>query len=173
MLATRQTLRSRSSANKSEELDMKTKNERLSASAVLFASTILLFGAPVMAEDLKAELVAMEKAAWQAWADRDGKVYEKFMTKDAVLVVAGAGVTTGRDMVVAGVNSNECEMTSFDFADVKLRQLTPDVVILTYTATQDTVCGGEELPETVYSTSIYVRQDGEWKSTSYQETPLD
>jgi hypothetical protein len=42
-----------------------------------------------------------------------------------------------------------------------------------YTATQDTVCVREELPETVYSTSVYVRQNGEWHSTSYQETPLD
>jgi hypothetical protein len=35
------------------------------------------------------------------------------------------------------------------------------------------VCVREELPETVYSTSVYVRQNGEWHSTSYQETPLD
>jgi uncharacterized protein (TIGR02246 family) len=138
------------------------------------ATLILVFvvGSPAMA-DLKDDLIAIEKTAWTTWASRDGKAFGAMLTEDAVLAVAGAPVAMGRDEIMANVSSSDCQMKSFDFADVKLRQLSPDIAILTYTATQDTTCQGQKLPGTVYSTTIYVRQGGEWRTTNYQETALE
>ena len=73
---------------------------------------------------------------------------------------------------MADVKSNTCLMKSLD-TDAKLRQLSPDIAILTYMATQDTTCEGQKLPAKVFATSIYLRQGGKWRSTSYQETPLE
>ena len=95
------------------------------------------------------------------------------LTEDAVQVVAGAGVSKGRDKIIADVSSHTCQMKEFEFSDSSLRQLSPDVAILTYTATQDTTCDGHKLPGKVYSTAVYVRQGGKWRSTSYQETALE
>ena len=107
------------------------------------------------------------------WGSQDAQAFRDLMTEDAVQAVAGAGVSTGRERIMADVRSNTCEMKSFDFTDAKLRQLSPDIAILTYMATQDTTCEGQKLPAKVFATSIYLRQGGKWRSTSYQETPLE
>ena len=60
----------------------------------------------------------------------------------------------------------------FDFQVINVRQLADDVAVLSYVATQDASCGGEKLPPKVYATSVYVRHEGKWLSTNYQETPL-
>jgi hypothetical protein len=51
--------------------------------------------------------------------------------------------------------------------------VTPDVVILSYAATQDTTCEGRKLPARLQSVAVYVRNGGKWLQTSYQETPLE
>ena len=138
--------------------------------ALLLAVAVL---SPSMASDLKEELLAREKSGWSAWAKRDTTTMKDTWTEDAVQVVAGAGVSKGRDKIIADVSSHNCQMKGFEFSDSSLRQLSPNVAILTYTATQDTTCGAQKLPAKVYSTAVYVRQDGKWRSTSYQETALE
>jgi uncharacterized protein (TIGR02246 family) len=138
--------------------------------ALLLAVAIV---SPSMAGDLKEELLAREKSGWSAWAKRDTTAMKDTMTEDAVQVVAGAGVSKGREKIIADVSSHNCKMKEFEFSDASLRQLSPDVAILTYTATQDTMCGDQKLPAKVFATAIYVRQDGKWRSTSYQETALE
>jgi uncharacterized protein (TIGR02246 family) len=132
----------------------------------------LLVAVTAFAGDLKEDLLAMEKTAWTAWGSRNGAGMRELVTEDAVQAVAGAGVTTGRDKIVAGINANTCVVKGFDFTDARIRQLSPDIAILTYTATQDSTCDGQKLPPKVFVTSVYVRSDGKWRSTSYQETPL-
>ena len=112
-------------------------------------ATLLLMVAavsPSVAADLKDDLVAMEKRAWTAWGSQDAQAFRDLMTEDAVQAVAGAGVSTGREKIMADVKSNTCQMKSFDFTDAKLRQLSPDIAVLTYMATQDTTCEGQKLP---------------------------
>jgi hypothetical protein len=148
---------------------MKTKGGLFLMSVVF---TSLLYAVPAIA-DLKDDLFAREKAGWTAWGKKEGEWYRGTMTEDAVLVVAGAEPATGRDKMIADTNNHNCEMKSFELTDAKLRQISPDVVILSYVGKQDTTCQGHKLPGKVYSTAVYVRQGGEWRTTSYQETPLE
>ena len=53
-----------------------------------------------------------------------------------------------------------------------MHKLGADVVLLSYTATQDATCEGQKMPPKVYSSSIDVRQKGKWMMTHYQETPI-
>lgn len=127
---------------------------------------------PAMAADLKDELMAMEKTAWTAYAARDGQAFRDLVAEDAVQAVGGVSVTVGRDKIMAGVSSNSCETKSFEFHDARVRQLTPEFAVISYTATQDVTCGGQKLPAKVYVTNIYAKQGGKWRSLSYQETPI-
>jgi len=139
-------------------------------------ATLLLFlaaASPSFAGDLTSELLALEKTGWTAWSKGDAQAFKDLVAEDAVQAVAGSGVTVGRDKIMADVGSHGCDVKGFAFHDAKVRQLSPDVALLSYTATQDAVCQGTKLPGKVYSTAVYVRKDGKWRSVSYQETPLD
>jgi uncharacterized protein (TIGR02246 family) len=125
-----------------------------------------------MAAGLKEEIVAIEKDSWKAYANHDAKAYGETMTDDAVVAGASGDIMTGKQEILADVSNNPCNVKSFDLADTKLRQLSADIAILTYNLTQDVTCGGQKLPAKIFATSIYVRQGGKWRWTSYQETTL-
>ncbi len=125
------------------------------------------------AGELKEDLVTLEKGLWTAWGKADGEMFRKNLTEDHVQVVAGMETFTGRDAIAAEISAGGCKVESFDFHDVKVRQLVPDVAILSYTATQEAICDGTKLPAKIYSSSVYVRKDGKWLSASYQETPAE
>ena len=141
--------------------------------SIAAALLLLVVTAPLAAADLKADLLAREKQSWKDWADKKGDAFRASVVEDYVQVVAGFGVSTGREAVAKGIEGQDCVMKSFEFTDVTLRQPAPTVAVLSYVATQDTTCGGVALPKKVFSTAMWIQKDGKWMSYSYQETPID
>jgi uncharacterized protein (TIGR02246 family) len=127
---------------------------------------------PSMAADLKEEIVALEKASWKAYQNHDGKAYSDTITDDSVVITASGDVLAGRQKIVADASSTACTVKNFDLADIKLRQLSPDSAILSYTLTQDVTCEGKKSPAKAFATSVYVRNGGKWLCANYQETAL-
>ena len=123
---------------------------------------------PSMAADLTEEIVAVEKRAWQAYVNHDAKAFGDTVTDDTI-EIGETGVLT-RSEILADIGSTRCNVKSFDLADTKVRQLSPDVAILTYKLTQDVTCGAEKRPPKMFSTTIYVRQGGKWRGATYQAT---
>ena len=140
-----------------------------SMAALLLALAVI---SPSMAADLKDDLVAIEKSAWKAWFDHDAKTYGDLMTVDAIQVGSGGNIMSGREKILAALAKEPCKLKSVEFADAKVRQPPPDVAILTYTATQDLTCEGDKPSPRVFSTSVYIRQEGKWRTSNYQETAL-
>jgi uncharacterized protein (TIGR02246 family) len=98
--------------------------------------------------------MAIEKNLWTAWGKKDGEPFKNILTADAVEVVAGTAPVVGRDAIIKDITALPCELRSFAHKDAKLRRLSPDVVVLSYTATQDATCDGKKMPPKVYATSI-------------------
>ena len=132
----------------------------------------LAVASPSMAGDLKEEILAVEKASWKAYQDHDGKAYGDTITDDAVVITASGDVLSGKQKIVADASSTSCTVKNFDLADTKVRQLSADSAILSYTLTQDVTCEGKKSAAKAFATSIYVRHGGKWRCTSYQETAL-
>jgi len=136
------------------------------------ALLISAIAAPVIGQDLKADLMAIENKLWTAWGQKEAGPFQKYLTEDAVQIVAGTAPVAGRDAVVNVIKTLPCELRSFNLLDANLIRLTPDVVVLSYTATQDSSCEGKPLPAKVRATAVYVRQKGTWLQANYQETPF-
>ena len=141
---------------------------------LLFAFTLAAVASvPAIAGDLKAELIESEKVMWRAWGDGDTSPFTTHLTEDHSSLVAGVGLTRGRDAVIAGIAEGNCTLNSFEFDDVGLSRPVEDVAILTYLATSEASCDGHALPPRVYATAVYVHQDGAWKVAHYQETAAE
>jgi len=64
-----------------------------------------------------------------------------------------------------------CEVKTYELSDLKVTFLNSSAAILTYKSTQDAICGGQQVPATVWSSSAYVLRGGKWLAASHQETP--
>lgn len=142
---------------------MKTSHV-VSLFAVLVASSAL-------AGQVEDHVLAKEKALWVGFQKHDGELYRKSVTADSVQIITNTPPIVGRDAVVKSMTDPDCTLKSFSLSDEKAHRLAPNVIMLTYVATQDGACGKEALVPKVRSTAIYVLEKGEWLERYYQETP--
>ena len=119
--------------------------------------------------DVSSQLIQLEKDSWVAWQKHDTKFYNRFLSDDHVEV--GFAGPDGKANVVKGVESG-CTVKSYDTKGFKVTRLGPDTAVVTYWATQDTLCGGQPVPTPVWASSLYVRRKGQWLNAVYQQSAI-
>lgn len=65
----------------------------------------------------------------------------------------------------------DCVTKSIETSDVKTQQPEPDIVILSYRATLDQICGGVKSPSPVLILSVWQRGPTAWRMIAHSETP--
>src|ERR1700693_5757368 len=115
------------------------------------------------------KLVDMEKSLWEAWKNHDSAPFQKLLSSDSVNVNP-MGVT-GTEQAVKDIGGSDCKVNTYSVEDPKATLDEKDAVLLTSKATQDAVCGGQKVPETVWASSLWVKKGNEWKAAFHQETP--
>jgi len=130
------------------------------------------FGQTKMSKDtnnsVEAQIIALEKAGWEAWKNKDAKWYQTNLTED-YLLVNSEGVRN-KTQTVKSIAS-ECEVKSYSLDNFKFVMLDKNTALLTYTGMQDAVCNGKTIPATVRSSAVYVKRGGKWLAALYMETP--
>jgi hypothetical protein len=139
----------------------------LCASIALFS---LFTGIAVAADPMDAELVAIEKSLWQAWADADPAAFEKHLADETVNMTPG-GVTIGKADMLKEIADAGCKVNGFSFGEFTVLRPAQNVALLLYSAEQDAVCDGQALPARVNATSVYVKDGNTWKAAAYTEAP--
>ncbi|HEY6986341.1 MAG TPA: nuclear transport factor 2 family protein [Rhodanobacteraceae bacterium] len=131
----------------------------------------LLMATPAIAGQVEDQVLAKEKALWVAFQKHDGELFRKSVTADSVQIVTNTAPVVGRDAVVKAMIDPDCTLKSYSLSDEQAHRLAPNVIMLTYVATQDGACGKEAFMPKVHSTAIYVLEKGQWLERYYQETP--
>jgi hypothetical protein len=140
---------------------------------VLLLLASIALALPLAAQDnakLQADLIAKERALWDAWSKKDAKAFEETLAPDSVSVDPG-GVITDKAAAIKMITTHTCDVKSYNLSQEKITNLAKDVVILTYRGDQDVTCDGQKAPATVYATSIWKKQRGKWWAAFHQETP--
>lgn len=139
--------------------------------AVLMLSTIA--AGSVWAQDsADMQLVELETSLWEAWKAGESGPFEQSLTEDTINY-SGGNLTIGKAAVIDNIVDGTCEVESFSLDEVRVDYPAEGTAMLTYTASQEGVCDGQEIPSRVFATSLYVMQDGDWKAAYYHETPID
>jgi enamine deaminase RidA (YjgF/YER057c/UK114 family) len=137
---------------------------------LLMGLTLTAFGQARIPRDARAEaeIIRLEKAGWEAWKNKNAAWYEANTINEMIGINSG-GIST-KAQIIKDLGS--CEVKSYAIGNFKFVMLTRDAITMTYTATQDAVCGGERIPAYVRATVNYVRRGGRWLEALYMETPM-
>lgn len=113
-------------------------------------------------------LIALEKLSWAAWKSRDSKFFQRFLSADHVEIQSSGRAT--KAVVVAGVGSPACVVSSYSYDNFKVTFFAPTIALVSYHAAQNTLCGGQRVPSPVWVGSLYVKRGDKWENAAYQQT---
>lgn len=117
---------------------------------------------------VETQIIALEKAGWEAWKNKDAKWFQTNQADDALSVHA-EGVT---DKAQGIKDLPNCEVKSVSLDNFKFLMLDKNSALITFMGMQDAVCGGKTQPSTVRASSVYVKRGGKWLNAYYTEIPV-
>ena len=118
----------------------------------------------------EADIIAKEKATWDAFRKKDADAFGKLIAADYI-EVTDMGVM---DKAASIAGMKDFDFTDVTFADWKMLPVDKDAVIITYTATLKGTFKGKDVPPGPYrEASAYVNRNGEWVAIYYQETRVE
>lgn len=141
--------------------------------AAAAVAAFLIQAPPATADDMTAatEIKAAKTTLDDAFARRDAATIEKMVTADHVATTTyyGRPFTTADELATLA----EFDARYFDFTDLEVTMLAPDSAMITFENSYDGTFEGRPLPERVFVTEIWLKQDGQWLQRLYQETPIE
>jgi hypothetical protein len=123
------------------------------AVAVLLAAIAVSFAGPD-----KAALMANEKAAWQAYKDKNADAFKKVVDKDIKCVYAD-GVS---DMAKELSDMSKWDIKSFEISDFTMFSDEKDVAVTTYTVKLDATSEGKDMSGNYTAGSVWKSENGKW-----------
>ncbi|MDP9088114.1 MAG: nuclear transport factor 2 family protein [Pseudomonadota bacterium] len=111
-----------------------------------------------------AAMLAAERAVWEAWKDHDAKRLEDLTARNISFInIFGTHLASKVD-ALKNWSGAGCNVKSVGVNDGVGTMLSPAVGILTFKATADGTCYGQNVPP-VWGTSVYVKRGNIWKWT--------
>jgi hypothetical protein len=138
----------------------------------LFSSSLISsFGQSKIVTDdnLKNQIIELEKAAWKAWQDKNPTWFQNNATHECLWVTQG-GVSNKAEWVKTGASA--CDVKSYSFDNFQLVTLNKNAVVITYTAIVDATCGNFKLPNKMRTSVNYVKRNRKWLEAFYMEMPI-
>ena len=115
---------------------------------------------------MRSKLIDMEKATIAAYKAKDEKGFTKFFSKHYV-GIANDGIkdTAGE---VQDMHHMDIEEVSMENESVTFPS--NDVAVLVYTMKFKATMGGKQRSGEIYTSTVYAREDGEWRSVLHTES---
>ena len=107
------------------------------------------------------KILAVEKASWEAWKNKDQKALESLLGND-FLWLSGQGRSDRGATIKMWSTDNKCEVKSYELTDAHSVALSADVSLLTFRGGGNGNCEGEPLRTNWYGT-LYQKSGDTWK----------
>ena len=141
------------------------KTQLTYAVAILLATITVATAAPD-----KAAIEANEKAAWQAFKDKNADDFKKVVDKD-VRGVYAEGVS---DLQKELADMKKWDMKSFTISDFTAFSDEPDVMVTTYTVKVEGTYDGKDASGTYNAGTVWKQEKGVWMAifhTNIKQAP--
>jgi uncharacterized protein (TIGR02246 family) len=124
---------------------------------------------------VEAELRGMYDGLLAAWAKNSAEDYASHFTADAQYIIAAGAIENGRDEIVAGhreIFATWAKGSTLTGQVLSIRQVTPDVRLVTATGGLVMAGAGQKADETTIYTLLALRTAEGWRFAAYQNTPV-
>jgi hypothetical protein len=114
------------------------------------------------------ELIELEQAAWKALVTEGAAspFYDRVLARDVLMLMPGGMVIDDRATVVESMKGPA--WSSYDLGDMSVLPLGDDAAAVTYSGSAKR---GDHDYKALFN-STYVREDGEWRLSLHQQTPI-
>ena len=132
----------------------------------LFATVAVSIAAPD-----KDEIMAKEKAAWQAFKDKDADAFKKLISSDLATVNSDGMHNMEQELAMMG----KTEMKSFDLSDFNVVFPNKKTAVITYKAKIEATADGKDVSGTYNVGSVWHTANGQWVGifhTDMKEEPV-
>jgi hypothetical protein len=99
-----------------------------------------------------------EKAAWEAYKNKQADVFKKYLTTDYCGVYAEGIKNVDKEVA----DMEKTELRDYSFADMKVVFPSADVAVATYKATLQSSSGGQDTSGTYNVASVWIKKGGKW-----------
>ncbi len=113
----------------------------------------------------EADIVAKEKATWEAWKSKDEAAFRKLVAPEYRESMSDR--IGGLDDAIAGMKKSE--LKSFTLSDTKVVFPDPDTGVLTYTVTLSGTSGGKDISGTYNAGAVWRKKGADWHLVFYSE----
>src|SRR5882672_8416844 len=137
--------------------------------ALALLTLVVTFALGQMKRDdsVEAQIVALEKRAFEAWKNKDRQFFEDHMAEGGqYLDLNGVG---GKAQYVKAIIDNNCTVSTYALDNTRVTMLSKDVALLTYRYSHDAVCGGSPEASPIWASTMYVKRGGKWLIAFHQE----
>jgi len=114
------------------------------------------------------QVIAQEKAIYDALMKNDYAGINKLIG-GAFTYISPDGITQWDPAKTPEILKG-CVTGKWIWKDTKATQISPDIVVLTYTASGDQTCQGKKAPSPVHDLSVWQLKGGKWVSIAHSET---
>ena len=118
-------------------------NHSVLAAAAALVSTACAASALANDANTKAELVTLEKSAYEAWKSKDAKYWDLFLSDRFV----GWGSTKlNKASATKEYTGADCDIKSYALSEEEISLLGENAALITHKTAVDGTCGGQKIP---------------------------
>lgn len=110
-------------------------------------------------------MLAVERTVWEAWRVHDGKQIADLTAKDISFINIFGTYFASKADALKDWTGTGCDVKSVGVTKAARTMLSPTTGILTFEATADGTCYGQDVNSVIWGTSVYVKHGNAWKWT--------
>jgi ketosteroid isomerase-like protein len=139
------------------------------AAAAALVLTAGAASAPANDANTKAAFVALEKSAYDAWKARDAQYWNVFLSDR---FVGWGSSRLDKASATKEYTGADCDIRSYALSDEEISLLGENAALITHETTVDGTCGGQKIPATNWTASVYVRDGEKWKAIFHAQSDV-
>lgn len=122
-------------------------------------------------EDASAAVIELEKKAYEASKNKDGKFFEGMLTDDFTGFLGGS--IADKAALIKRIAESPCELKSYELTEPKTVKLSENSMLVAHKVSFDYTCEGKKVKSPEYSASVYVKEAGAWKAAYHQSVTAE